>query len=198
MGKLSNIITMIEILNNRKKYSIEELSNILEVTPRMIRFYKEELEKAGIYIDTIRGTYGGYVLKQNVLIPNRKFSMEDIDLLNNISSDIKDIELLDRFNTFKDKVIGIKKSTEEENIEFDVLNDKKYNLLSRAIKEKKKVKILYYSINKGENERVIHPYNLFLYGNGWGVASFCESRSDLRHFELNRIIKCELLDEFYE
>ena len=55
MSKLSNMITMMELLHQGTKYSIEELSNILEVTPRMIRFYKEELEKAGIYIDTIRG-----------------------------------------------------------------------------------------------------------------------------------------------
>ena len=32
----------------------------------------EELEKAGIFIDTIRGPYGGYVLNQYVHIPRRK------------------------------------------------------------------------------------------------------------------------------
>ena len=37
----------------------------------MIRVYKEDLEKAGIYIDTIMGPYGGYVLNQSVRMPIR-------------------------------------------------------------------------------------------------------------------------------
>ncbi|MCI8547400.1 MAG: transcriptional regulator, partial [Bacilli bacterium] len=50
MSKISNVITMLNLLSNGKKYSIDELSKILEVTPRMIRIYKNELEKSGIYI----------------------------------------------------------------------------------------------------------------------------------------------------
>ena len=200
MGKLNNTITMLGILSNGRKYSIQELSSIIEVTPRMIRVYKEDLEKSGIYIDTIRGKYGGYVLRQGIRIPARKFSERDIELLKDISSNINDEFLLDKFKIFSDKVVGIYSSTFEEG--FDILSDdesvKKYNFFSRAIKEKKKVKIIYYSFNKGENERIVHPYNLFLYNNGWGVASFCEVKKDLRHFELNRIIKYELLNEKYE
>ena len=66
MSKISNVLTMIEYLSTGRKYSISELSKKLEVSPRMIRVYKDEIEKAGIYIDTIKGPYGGYVLNQNV------------------------------------------------------------------------------------------------------------------------------------
>ena len=45
MSKISNILTMINLLNTGRQYTINELANILEVTPRMIRIYKEELEK---------------------------------------------------------------------------------------------------------------------------------------------------------
>ena len=48
MSKISNAITMLELLQTGKKYSINELSNKLEVSERMIRVYKEDLEKAGI------------------------------------------------------------------------------------------------------------------------------------------------------
>ena len=47
MSKLSNTLLMIEYLSSGKKYSIKELSELLEVSPRMIRVYKDELEKAG-------------------------------------------------------------------------------------------------------------------------------------------------------
>ena len=46
MSKVSNVITMLELLQNGKKYSINELSKELEVSERMIRVYKEDLEKA--------------------------------------------------------------------------------------------------------------------------------------------------------
>lgn len=69
MSKISNVISMLQILSSGKKYSINDLSSMLEVTPRMIRIYKEELEKAGIFIDTIRGPYGGYILNQKVYLP---------------------------------------------------------------------------------------------------------------------------------
>ena len=44
MSKVSNVLTMLELLQSGKKYSINELSSILEVSERMIRVYKEDLE----------------------------------------------------------------------------------------------------------------------------------------------------------
>ena len=95
MSKVSNVITMLELLQSGRKYSINELSNKLEVSERMIRVYKEDLEKAGIYIDTIMGPYGGYVLNQLVRMPIRKFKMKDAKLLdeyiaNEKNKDIKE------------------------------------------------------------------------------------------------------------
>ena len=70
MSKLSNTIMLLRLLQNGKKYSIEELSKKLEVSPRMIRVYKNELECAGIYIESIRGPYGGYYLNQDIKLPD--------------------------------------------------------------------------------------------------------------------------------
>ena len=43
MGKFSNMLFMIDLLNTGNKYSIKELSQKLGVTERMIIYYKEEL-----------------------------------------------------------------------------------------------------------------------------------------------------------
>ena len=69
MSKLSNAIMLLKLLQNGKKYSIKELSSEIEVSPRMIREYKNELECAGIYIESIRGPYGGYYLNQDIKLP---------------------------------------------------------------------------------------------------------------------------------
>jgi predicted DNA-binding transcriptional regulator YafY len=200
MGKISNAITMMQLLENGKKYSIKELSEKLEVSERMIRVYKDELEKAGIYIDTIMGPYGGYVLNQSIRIPTRKFIPDDYKILNkyidNENNDIVKNELI----LLKDKIRGIYFGSKVEEKELNQKGENlyKYNLFARAIKERRKVKILYYSYGKGENERIIHPFELFLLPDGWAVAAHCTLRNDIRHFEFKRIINYELLEEKYE
>lgn len=199
MSKISNTITMMELLQSGRKYSIKELSEKLEVSERMIRVYKEELEKAGIYIDTIMGPYGGYVLNQAIRVPVRKFKMKDAELLDKYIKEEKDIETKEKLTILQDKIkgvyIGSIKEQEELNLKDETL--KKYNVMTRAIKEKRKVKILYYSYGKGENERVIDPAEMFLFQEGWYVAAFCETKKDIRHFELKRIREYELLEEKY-
>lgn len=158
MSKISNVLTMIEYLSTGKKYSIAELSEKLEVSPRMIRVYKDEIEKAGIYIDTIKGPYGGYVLNQNINVPKRFITPNNINI---------------------------------ENKEF-------YNLINKAIKEKRKCYIEYYSKDRKKlSTRTIYPYDLILLGSEWGVAGYCEKKQEIRHFYINRIKQIKLLEEFY-
>ena len=158
MSKLSNALLMIEYLSSGKKYSIKELSEKLEVSPRMIRVYKDELEKSGIYVETIKGPYGGYVLNQNINIPKRFIIPKEIEI--------------------KDKEV--------------------YNIINKCIKDKTKCFIDYYSkTDKMYTKRVIHPYELILFGNEWGVAAYCENKKDMRHFYLNRIRSIKKLEEKY-
>lgn len=192
MSKISNVILMLQYLENGRKYNIKELAERLEVSERMIRVYKEELEKAGIYIDTIMGPYGGYVLNQSIRIPSRKFSKADYEFLHNLKVEDEDKEKLE---IIADKVHGVYFGSKNENIELRDEIKSNYNILTRAIKEKRKVKINYYSYKHGNLDRTIRPYDMFLYNSGWGCAAFCELRNDLRHFELKRINKIELLEE---
>lgn len=155
MSKLSNTLLMLTYLQNGKKYSIKELSEKLEVSPRMVRTYKEDLEKAGFIIETIHGPYGGYIMRKNNLAISNQFT--------DISKDI----------------------------------EKTYNIISRAIKEKRKLEITYNSLGKGLNSRVIHPIELFCIKDSFGLAAYCEVKKDLRHFELKRIEDIKILEEKY-
>jgi predicted DNA-binding transcriptional regulator YafY len=192
MSKISNVLLMLQYLENGRKYNIKELSEKLEVSERMVRLYKEELEEAGIYIDSIMGPYGGYVLNQSIRVPQRKFSIEDYQFLKNLN--VKDTEK-EKLKLIADKVHGVYFNSRNENLELKDNIKNIYNIITRAINEKRKVKINYYSYNNGNLDRVIRPYEMFLYNTGWGCAAFCELRNDLRHFELKRINNIELLDE---
>ena len=145
MSKISNVLTMLQLLQSGRKYSISELASILEVSERMIRVYKEDLEKAGIYIDTIMGPYGGYVLNQSVRLPVRKFKMKDAELLNDYINKEEDKAMKEKLILLQDKIRGVYIGSRKEEKELNLKEEtgKKYNALTRAIKERRKVKILY-------------------------------------------------------
>jgi predicted DNA-binding transcriptional regulator YafY len=80
VGKISNAILMLEYLNTGNKYSVKALSDKLGITERMIRYYKEELQNAGIYIDSFMGPNGGYFLTK-IGHSYKQFTKYDIKLL---------------------------------------------------------------------------------------------------------------------
>ena len=192
MSKLSNCLLMLKYLENGRKYSIKELSEKLEVTERMIRIYKEELEKAGIYIDTIYGPYGGYVLNNYIKLPKVTFNREDYIYLSKINK--KD----ERINEIIDKIKLLSTDTIDNNIELKDEIKTYYNILTKAIKQKRKVKVNYNSNTSKNIDRIIRPIGMFLYNSEWSCTAFCELRNDLRQFVLKDINSIELLDEYYE
>ena len=65
MSKVANMLNMLQILKDRNIHSISSLAERLEVSERMIRQYKLELERAGIYLKSYTGKFGGYQLDEN-------------------------------------------------------------------------------------------------------------------------------------
>lgn len=194
MAKLANLLVMIELLKNGRKYSLEELSERLEVSKRTIREYKLFLEEAGIYIDTIMGPFGGYVLRQDVNLPKISLGEADIEVLKNLNLSDND---KDKVSNIVDKieVSLIDNDDKDKNIVVDdkILNT--YNKLSKALKYHKKVRITYYNLQHGESIRIIYPLALYKFQNEWWVSSYWEDKDDMRQFHLVRINGIELLDE---
>lgn len=73
----------------------------------------------------------------------------------------------------------------------------KFREIRKAIQNKNKVEIEFYSINSGITTRVIHPAQLFRYLDFWYVAAFCEKRQEIRMFKIEDIKKYKVLDEKY-
>lgn len=63
MSKVANMLNMLQKLKDGQVHGIKELAQKLEVSERMIRQYKLELEQVGIYIKSTTGKYGGYQLE---------------------------------------------------------------------------------------------------------------------------------------
>lgn len=195
MSKLSNTLTLLQLLQDGKKYSIKELSSILEVSERMIRIYKDDLDKAGIFIDTLKGPYGGYVMNSKMRLPVRKFNDTDIDTLEKVINKETDEKIKENLENIKSKIKGIyiKRNQEDETLIDSDIN-KKYNILNKAIKQDKQVLMTYYSFNRGQNERIIEPKEMLLSTDGWYCKAYCHNKKAIRHFEIKRIINCEIIN----
>lgn len=182
MSKLGNTLAMLKILENGRKYTVNELASKIEVSPRMIKTYKSELEKAGIYIDTISGIYGGYVYnkKNNYDV---SFSINDVSCLEKIiplleNKNRKEVEtLLEKIKTvviYSDSSSMEKQDSHELKI--------KYNIVSKAIKDNIDLEIEYKNKNK-----IVSPHNISFYKNFIYLTGYSKNDKELRTYNLNEI-----------
>lgn len=192
MGKISNTIQMLNYLNTGNKYTVKELSEKIGITERMVRYYKVELEQAGIPIETFMGPNGGYYIL-NTKNQYNHFNKYDLQLLENINMVLEKLGYED-IGKYKKLINKIKfaSDVEEEKSKYFLDNgtsDKSelYFSLNNAISNKIPLKILYKNLKQEWQERIIHPLQIFNYDKRFYVTAFCELRNDIRHFEINRI-----------
>lgn len=185
MGKLGNILTMLKILETGRKYSVKELAEKIEVTPRIIKGYKLELEKAGIYIDTIHGCYGGYVYN-NKTNYDISFNIKDVNILEKIltitKKDTKEYKDLERFLE-KIKTIVIYSNKIDETKKDGAIDIKlKYNVVSKALKENSNITLEY----KNKIKTIV-PHNISFYKDYIYVTGYSIDDKDLRTYNLSEI-----------
>lgn len=204
MSKVANMLNMIGILKDGKVHNMKEIAEQIEVSPRMIKQYKNELEQAGIYIDSRRGIYGGYSLNDELnnidvgLTSQELTKLKEMEVYFSKKEDFK--EIIEKiYNSYIKNIDTINSKKINRIIETGKLNLKDiYINIRKAINLRNKVYINYFSNESGVSERVIHPAEMFYYLNDWYVAAFCEKKNAIRLFKLNDILKYEVLDEKYE
>lgn len=199
MSKLTNVLLMLQLLQNGRKYSIKELAEKIEVSERMIRKYKDELECAGIFIDTIKGPYGGYVLNKDINIPYLNFNYSDIDVIDKANALINNPIVKNELNDIKSK-LSLDINNRKNNKKIIISTNSElgiFNKINNAYKTARKLRINYHNLKHGDSIRTIYPLGLYLFQNEWWVSAYWEEKDDMRQFHLKRIIDCEILDETF-
>lgn len=192
MGKLSNMLYMIDLLNTGNIYTLGELSEKIGVTERMIRYYKNEICNNGIAIESFKGPNGGYFMIDKIknYISINKYDIQLLDSIYNILEKNK-FDYLEKYKVFLNKAkkmysIYDEKSKYILNVDISSPNEIE-KIIKDAISKSDKIEIIYNDIDGGKLERTIHPLQLFKYKDDYYVTAFCELRNDIRHFELKRI-----------
>ncbi|MEO1160850.1 MAG: YafY family protein [Pseudomonadota bacterium] len=67
--------------------------------------------------------------------------------------------------------------------------------LRRAMRRETKMKIVYRDADEQETKRAIWPLVLVYYVDNALIVAWCELRQALRHFRLDRIVDCRVLNE---
>ena len=192
MGKLSNMMYMIDLLNTGNIYTLKELSEKIGVTERMVRYYKNEICNNGIAIESFKGPNGGYLMTDKIK-NYTSINKYDIQLLDGIYNFLLDtsFEYIDKFRAFLDKSKKMYSIYEEKSKYFSNIDIKSLGetekLIETAINKNEKVEIIYNDFDGSQLKRTIHPLHLFKYKDDYYVTAFCELRNDIRHFEIKRI-----------
>lgn len=190
------MLNMVKILEDGKIHTIQDLADELEVSTRMIRIYKQELEQAGIYIQGKQGINGGYILDNMKSTIDIGLTGEEIYQLKNMKKNELDEAIINKIIKAYITNEHRKDNTKSKQLmpEFTEI----YKDFRLAINNRNKIFIEFKSVNSGKTKRIIHPAELFTYLNNWYVAAFCELRNEIRLFKLNDIISYKILDKKYE
>ena len=96
MSKVANMLNMVKILEDGKIHTIQDLADELEVSTRMVRIYKQELEQAGIYIQGKQGINGGYILANMKNTIDIGLTGEELYQLKNMKKNELDEAIIDK------------------------------------------------------------------------------------------------------
>ena len=189
MGKLGNTLTMLRFLETGQKMTVKDLAEKLEVTPRMIKIYKEELEKSGIYIDSINGQYGGYVYKKQHNY-NISFNYLDVDAIESVLDKLSPIERNNITLTLeKIRSIVIYSTDESRYKSFDKEDlQKKYQFILKAIKNSNILSFKFHNKNREFIPYTFTFYKDFIYITGYSILE-----DDIKTLNLNGIKDLDLL-----
>ena len=137
MSKISNTLSLLRILETGNVVKIKDLAAMLECSERSVRTYKEDLEKSGIYIESISGRYGGYYYISNK--KNEYFNIDKNDLniiekayLRLLNDKYKDINSLNRVvDKIRYLVINSNENENNGNINDNQLSPIYYELIHK-------------------------------------------------------------------
>lgn len=193
MGKIANVLYMIDLLNTGNIYTLKELSAKIGVTERMIRYYKDEICNNGIAIESFKGPNGGYFMIDEIK-NYTSINKYDIQLLDNVEHFLfdKNFKYVDKYEEFLDKAKKMYSIYEEKSkyiANVDITSSEMIEkIIKSAISKNEKVEIVYNDVDGSQHRRIIHPLYLFKYKENYYVTAFCELRKDIRHFEIKRIV----------
>jgi predicted DNA-binding transcriptional regulator YafY len=199
--KENRLFRIVYFILEKGRVTAPELAEQFEVSVRTIYRDVDVISSAGIPIYVTTGRNGGIQILDNYVLEKAFFSdKEKRDILSALQS----LSVVD--HTYEKELLtklSALFNTNSENwfeVDFGRWGSKtqdnaKFELLKKATINHKALSIVYVSSYGKKTTRKIHPLKLLYKSKEWYVKSYCTEKSEFRLFKINRIVKCELLDE---
>ncbi|MFZ5987575.1 MAG: helix-turn-helix transcriptional regulator [Bacillota bacterium] len=212
MSQIGKALKMYLLLQAKGKMKVSEIASLMEIDERTVRRYRDDLECAGIYIDSERGKYGGYKLLNDKFLLGLNISLQEQYSLQLIEKYLKDsghIASEDISNlVLKLSITNSVRKTEigdfNSHMAKDTLSDidgeferKKLMDIHTAVLLRKKLNIVYTSLRSGERKRIVRPYATLQYKQDMYFIGYCELKKEIRDFKISRIKEYEVLDKSF-
>jgi predicted DNA-binding transcriptional regulator YafY len=200
--KLERLMTITILLLNRKRVQAQELADQLEVSLRTIYRDLDSLGQAGIPIVSYTGMEGGYEIMDSFRLDRQLLSFDELTALSAALRGLESTKAYDR--SIMDRLLGKVgamvaqaeqgRAGEGESIQIDFTpwknseeDQRRYDTLHQAIKDRKLLTFKYTSRKGEELERVVEPMVLVMKSYSWYLYGYCRLRGDYRIFKLSRI-----------
>lgn len=196
MSHIARELKMLFYLNdNINRYvKIDELSELLEVTPRQVRRYRDDLDQNGYFVEEMRGPAGGYKLSEaldkSLMIPDNIMLALNIAAKNNESliKSLKEIPVVPKIN--------------KDIIQNEIVSDNIMDncvLLSNAINKHNKVLFHYKDRDNKHMDLIVNPYRLLYTNHSYYLLAVYDSKSKgtyLAKYDIDMMSNIILKEEF--
>src|SRR5215210_6208101 len=196
----SRVLTVLELLQSRRRITGAEIAERLEVSPRTARRYVETLRELGVPVRGERGRHGAYFLRPGFKLPPMMFTDEEalglaLGLLAarrlGLSGVAPTVEgALAKLERVMPEALGERIRALEETIIPAVA-------LATAVRERRRVGLRYRSGLGEETERRVDPYAVVQREGYWYAIGYDHLRERLRLFRLDRVLEAEPLGETF-
>ncbi len=196
MSHIARELKMLFYLNNNinRYVKIDELSELLEITPRQVRRYRDDLDQNGYFVDELRGPSGGYKLSEpldkSLMIPDNIMLALNIAAKNNESliKSLKDLPVVPKVN---------KNIIQNEIISDNVMDNSV--LLSNAINNNRNVLFHYVDRDGKEMNLTVSPYRILHTNDTYYLLGKYESKTKgtyLASYDIDMMSNIEIKEEF--
>jgi len=193
---------IIQILRSHtRSVTAEMLAEELEVSVRTIYRDIQALQSMRTPIDGEAGV--GYMMRTDYDLPPINFSANEIEAI------VVGLNLLTRTGDHSlqraAKSVSNKIESAREKIDTFVVSgwgvempeEVDLEIFRAAIRSEQKLRIQYRDDSDNETRRRILPVAMVYYIEVVVLAAWCELRKDFRHFRVDRIVQCEVVNQYF-
>lgn len=209
--KIDRLLAITVLLLNRNRVTAQELAERFEVSTKTIYRDMDTLSRAGIPVEALPGSSGGFrIMEQYTLDRQMVSAREKQDLLSVVTGmqhafdDPDSARLAEKIRALISPAeqAGGRIGFRESELVIDYLpfgqdhsSRDKLIRLRQAIRERFYVRAVYTNSEGQENIRILEPVSLILKGSVWYLQAYCQLRQEFRVFRLSRITELTLLEE---